>query len=222
MVGGNWTPVPFNLGSAFGAVPWIQRYQRIYDFLNDRSAVERELQAIDQATTNKPSFRAFLEKCEKRLGFAAEVKTILKFGTKEKIAAALGTTSDDNKYVDNEDLIGEAAFMQILLSKRPMVDLGVQQDHGTLTHRVQWVMIGMWDQRTRSLGAGEFLAQLYQGMASANARKKQLVPADGGKNAARNLWDLMFDSFNSNATHPEYLHNQFVRSTIPSLFDKRD
>jgi hypothetical protein len=36
------------------------------------------------------------------------------------------------------------------------------------------------------------------------------------------MWDLMFDSFNSNATHPEYLHNQFVRSTIPSLLDKWD
>jgi len=222
MAGPSWTPVPFNLNSAFGAVPRIDRYQRIYDFLNDRAAVERELQAIDQATTSKASFRAFLERWEKQLGFSADVKTILRAGTKDKIAAMFGTVSDGTKYADNEDLIGETAFMQILAGKRPMVDLGVLQDHGTLTHRVQWVMIGMWDQRTRSLGVGEFLAELYRGMAGGNARRQQMVPADEGKLKPRNLWDLMFDSFNYNATHPEYLHNQFVRGTMPGLFDKWD
>ncbi len=217
-----WTPVPFKLNTVFDAVLRIDRYQRIYDFLNNRLEVEHALQAIDQATTSRRSFRAFLEKWERQLGFAADVKTILKSGTKERIAAALGTTSDGAKYADNEDLIGEPAFMQILSCKRPMVDLGVLQDHGTLTHRVQWVMIGMWDQRTKRLGAGEYLAGLYQGMANANARKPQSVPADEGQFKPRNLWDLLFDSFNFNATHPEYLHNRFVRDTMPGLFDKWD
>jgi Family of unknown function (DUF5636) len=222
MAGPTWTPMPFNLGSVFGAVPKIDRYQRIYDFLNDRAAVETELRAIDQATTTRPSFRAYLERWEKSLGFSADVKTIHRGGTKDKIAALLGTKSDGNKYVDNEDLIGETAFLQILASKRPMVDLGVQPDHGTLTHRVQWVMIGMWDQHTRRLGVGEYLADLYQGMASGNARIARPVPVVGGKTEQRNLWDTMFDSFNQNATHPEYLHYQFVRTSMPRLFDKWD
>jgi len=222
MAGSTWTPVAFNLSTAFGAVPKIDRYQRIYDFLNDRGSVERELLALDQGTSSKASFRTFLERWERQLGFSADVKTILRAGTKDRIAAALGTTSDGKKYADNEDLIGEPAFMQILASRRPMIDLGVLQDHGTLTHRAQWVLIGMWDQRTRGLGIGEYLADLYQGMANPNARRKQMVPADEGKLVSRNLWDLMFDSFNLNATHPEYLHNQFVRGTMPGLFDKWD
>jgi len=222
MAGPNWVPVPFNLGSVFGAVPKIERYQRIYDFLNDQSAVEFELRAIDQATTSKQSFEGFLSKWEKQLGFSAELKTILRDGTKEKIATAFGTTSDGDKYVSNEGLIRETAFMQILSSKRPIVDLGVLADHGTLTHRVQWVMIGMWDQRTRALGVGEFLAELYQGMAGSGARKKQSVPANAGANVDRPLWDLMFDSFNANATHPEFLHFQFVQATMPGLFAKWD
>jgi hypothetical protein len=171
MAGPNWIPVPFNLGSVFGAVPKIERYQRIYDFLNDQGAVERELQAIDQATVGKQSFERFLSKWENQLGFSAELKTILRDGTKEKVAAAFGTMSDGDKYVSNEGLIRETAFMQILSSKQPIVDLGVLEDHGTLTHRVQWVMIGMWDQRTRALGTGEFLAQLYQGLAGAVAQE---------------------------------------------------
>jgi hypothetical protein len=222
MAGQKWTVVPFNLASAFGAIPRVDRYQRVYDFLNDRNAVAQELRAIDQATSSKQSFRGFLERWERQFGFAADVKTILRSGTKDKIAAHFGTVSDGTKYVDNEDLIGETAFLQILASKRPMIDLGVQQDHGTLTHRVQWVMVGMWDQRTRSLGVGERLAEMYQGMSSSNARQKHMVPANEGKRVERNLWDLMFDSFNYNGTHPEFLHNQFVRDTIPSLFDKWD
>jgi hypothetical protein len=222
MAGPNWIPVPFNLASAFGSVPKIERYQRIYDFLNDQSAVERELRAIDQATSGKQSFQSFLTRWEHQLGFSAEIRTILKDGTKEKIATHFGTVSDGEKYVSNEGLIRETAFMQILSSKRPMVDLGVLEDHGTLTHRVQWVMIGMWDQRTRALGVGEFLAEYYQGLASGRARENHPVPVNGGANRAAPLWDLMFDSFNGNATYPEFLHFQFVRNTMPGLYAKWD
>ena len=220
MAGPKWVPIQFSLASVFGAVPRIERYQRIYDYLNDRAAVDIELRAIDQATASKQSFEAFLSKRESQFGFSSDIKTILRDGTKEKIATALGSVSDGDKYVSNEGIIRETAFMQILSSKRPIVDLGVLSDHGNMTHRVQWVMIGMWDQRTRALGLGDHLADLYQGLASSNARAKQPVPVNEGKNLERPLWDLIFDSFNFNATHPEYLHFQYVRNTMPGLFDK--
>jgi hypothetical protein len=41
-----------------------------------------------------------------------------------------------------------------------------------------------------------------------------------GKSIDRPLWDLIFDSFNFNATHPEYLHFQYARSKMSGLFDK--
>jgi Family of unknown function (DUF5636) len=220
MAGPTWVPVQFSLASVFGAVPRIDRYQRIYDYLNDQTAVDIELRAIDQATASKQSFEAFLSKMESQLGFSSDIKTILRDGTKEKVATALGAVSDGNKYVSNEGIIRETAFMQILSSRRPIVDLGVLADHGNMTHRVQWVMIGMWDRRTRALGLGDHLANLYQGLAGSNARAKKPVPVNEGKNLDRPLWDLIFDSFNFNATHPEYLHSQHVRNTMPGLFAK--
>lgn len=129
-------------------------------------------------------------------------------------------TSDGDKYVSNEGLIRETAFMQILSSKRPIVDLGVLADHGTMTHRVQWVMIGMWDKRTQKLGMHEFLAELYQGLAGSGARARRPVPINEGANLDRPLWDLLFDSFNFNATHPEFLHSRFAHDNMPGLYAK--
>ena len=217
-----WHTLPINLTLAFPTVPRIERYQRIYDYLNTRDEVMLELSAIDAATSSKQTFRAFLERWERQLGFSADVKTIHGIGTKEKIAKHFNTVPDRINYVDNENIVGEAAFMQILSAKRPMVDIGAGSEHGLLTHRVQWVMIGMWDRRTRSLGVGEYLAQLYQGMANPNARATQLVRVVDGPNERRNLWDIVVDSFNKNATHPEYLHDRFVKNVFPSLYDKWD
>lgn len=217
-----WRTLPLSLTVAFPTVPRIEQYQRIYDFLNNRDEVLHELRAIDAATTSRQAFRAFLERWERDLGFSSDVKTIHGIGTKAKIAQHLQTVPDTITYVDNESLIGEVAFMQILSAKRPMVDIGAGSEHGLLTHRVQWVMVGMWDRRTRSLGAGEYLAQLYQGMANPNARKKPVVRVVDGPDEGRNLWDIVVDSFNKNATHPEYLHDRFVRNVLPSLYDKWD
>ena len=101
MAGPTWVPIQFGLSSVFGAVPRIERYQLIYDYLNDQAAVDIELRAIDQATVSKQSFEAFLSKMESQLGFSSDIKTILRDGTKEKIATALGTVSDgDNVSVE--------------------------------------------------------------------------------------------------------------------------
>lgn len=217
-----WHTLPVNLTLTFPTVPRVERYQRIYNYLNNRDEVMLELSAIDAATTSKQTFRAFLETWERQLGFSSDVKTIHGLGTKAKIAKHFNTVPDRIGYVDNEDLIGEGAFMQILSAKRPMVDIGAGSEHGLLTHRVQWVMIGMWDQRTRSLGVGEYLVQLYQGMANPNARKRATVRVVDGPDEPRNLWDIVVDSFNKNATHPEYLHDRFVRNVFPGLYARWD
>ncbi len=217
-----WHTLPLNLGRAFPTVPRIDRYQRIYDYLTNRDEVMLELSAIDAATSSRQTFLAFLERCERELGFSSDVKTIHALGHKENVAKLFSTVPDRVNYVDNENLIGETAFMQILSAKRPMVDIGAGSEHGLLTHRVQWVMIGMWDRRTRSLGVGEYLVQLYQGLANPNARKKAKVRVVDGPDEPRNLWDIVVDSFNKNATHPEYLHDRFVRNVFPGLYAKWD
>ena len=212
-----WHPLPINLTLAFPTVPRVDRYQRIYDYLTNRDEVMIELSAIDAATSSKQTFRAFLERWERQLGFSSDVKTIHGIGTKEKIAKLFNTVPDRINYVDNENIIGEAAFMQILSAKRPMVDIGAGPEHGLLTHRVQWVMIGMWDRRTGSLGMGEYLVQLYQGMANPNARRTPKVRVVDGRDEEKNLWDTVIDTFNKNGTHPEYLHDRFVRNVFPAL-----
>jgi hypothetical protein len=93
------------------------QFIQIHDFLADETAVNQGLAALGvHATTTLDAFSTALAQIERRGGFAAE--TI-------RLDAELDTQ----------------AFLDVLKSKRPILDIGVLAAHGALTHRMQWAMI---------------------------------------------------------------------------------
>lgn len=205
------------MANGLGATPWVtgvapnlgryanllyrDRYLSIDGFLRDERAVQEGLTRLQTATQGRDqmAFRAYLAEEEQRFGFSAQLGVI--------------TAADD--------LIKASRFWLFLMRRQALVDIGAgDDDHGVLIHRVQWALVGQWNDRMGGvLGPTSAIAELYANLGGANARlltkdAKTQIDAGAKLNTGAkgyrvfdSVWDDVFDATGriSNATKPEYL-----------------
>jgi hypothetical protein len=157
--------------SRFGAVPNLDWYRQIYNFLSDEARVSAALQQLAAAAnaTHVVPFLRHLAAVEAANGFSTDVAWLKDF--------QLGPV-----------------FQAIVAARRPLLDLGLQPTHGALTHRIQWAMVAM--NFSAALPAGLTVADLYVGLTHINASQPKIasdvsVPFDGG---LLSLWDVLVDA----------------------------
>ncbi|MBR0641541.1 LirA/MavJ family T4SS effector [Plastoroseomonas hellenica] len=171
-------------------------YHRIHDFLREEPLVRAGLERLHQATAgmDRLRFQGYLAKEEQRFGFAKKPGVI----------------------PQDQSLLKASRFWTHLFNGEPLIDLGAgdKGGHGVLTHRVQWVLVGQWNERndaSRQLEAP--IPVLYRNLAAGGAR---VLSADGQDKLAAgdkidtgkgsffdSVWDDVFDSQAENATSPE-------------------
>lgn len=181
-------------------------YSGIHGFLREKSQVQDGLERLDRATLgmDRTRFRSYLAQEEQRFGFAKDPGVIPK----------------------EASLLKASRFWGYLMRGEAMVDLGAGDagGHGVLTHRVQWLLVGQWNDRARRLESP--VIALYKNLAAGNAR----VLTDSGKAALEkggkidtdfekakvkffdSLWDDLFDSEEENGTSPEQLFGYMKRN----------
>jgi hypothetical protein len=178
------------------------RYRQVSDFLRNERSVAEGLGRLEQATQgmNQGRFRDYLATEEGRFGFARETGVI----------------------TEQDDLVKASRFWLFLMRRQAIVDIGAgDADHGVLIHRVQWVLVGQWNERAGgALGPSVAIGELYQNLGAANARVLTAGAAQrmqagwkldtGAQGVGRifdSVWDDVFDAFppRQNATVPEYL-----------------
>lgn len=195
--------------SSFPSLLYRDRYQAVGRFLLDRDAVNRGLDALQTASQgqNVASFGTWLTSEEVRFGLSADVKTI---GSGDRLVKA-------------------SMFWTYLFARRPLTDLGAGPLHGAWTHRIQWVLIGRWNEATGSLGDRRAIGELYGNLGAGNARtlkpdRRAAIEAGqeridtGRSNPLLSAWDNLVDSLSavSNATYPEFLC-WHIKSAYPAL-----
>jgi hypothetical protein len=197
----------WNNNGAFNPAPFRHllfgdRYARISAFLRSEREVAEGLARMEAATQgmDQAGFRAWLAGEEARFGFAQELGVI----------------------TEQDDLVKASKFWLFLMRRQAIVDMGAgDADHGVLIHRLQWALVGQWNERAgRVLGPPAVIGELYQNLGAANARVltagaaqrmqagwKLDTGAEGVGRIFDSVWDEVFDSFppRQNATVPEYL-----------------
>ncbi len=180
-------------------------YGAVHDFLRDEGQVRGGLARLEAATggMDRARFRAYLGQEERRFGFAPDPGVIPK----------------------EESLLKASRFWGYLMRGQPLVDLGAGDagGHGVLTHRVQWLLVGQWDEQARALKTP--IVSLYRNLAAGNARVLSTagaaLVAGGGKiDTGRgrpfdSVWDEVVDSEAENATSPEQLFGYLQRHYAP-------
>lgn len=217
-----WNPGnPLDL-SPFPNVLFADRYERIHEFLRDQKLVRDGLLRLDMATAGmgQPACRAYLAAEEKRFGFSPIIATI----------------------TEQDDLIKASRFWTYLYQRQALIDIGAgDADHGVLIHRVQWVLIGQWNERTNgTVGPIRIIGELYGNLGAANARVlsaqgRQILAAGGqintgaqGQRPFESVWDELCDAFPQpkgrypapqNATVPEYLR-LYIEQRLADLHNR--
>lgn len=211
---------PWNYGNPldlrrFTAVSHREAYATIHDlFLRLQGRVQTGLTHLSRATDGmgRREFREYLASEEQRFGFR----------TPATITRADG-------------LIKGSRFWTILYQRQPIIDIGAgDEDHGVLIHRVQWVLIGQWNERERlRLGPPDIIGTLYGHLGSAGARvlSENAVKllegggkvdtgkgAGGGQPMYHSVWDAVVDRTDvENATKPEFLR-AFIEARFSPLY----
>jgi hypothetical protein len=197
MSGQLWDSGKVDIKAIYPFVPYREKYEFIQDFLTDEQLVRKYLLLMDQRTSSKTDFYALLTEHEHRYGFYPQVASILQ--------RQGGIPSD--------------MFLGYVRTRRPIMDYGAGHGHGWLTHRVQWVMIGLWNDEFKRLGDPHVIADLYSLLASPGARR----PQNSADAPFRDLWDDLVDGLaRNNATQPEFLHWEYVKANFGGLFAKWD
>lgn len=196
---------------AFPLLQYRDEYLQILQALSSEPAVSAGLAALQEATKgqNSVAFRAYLNAQETRFGFSRDVQQI---------------TSTDR-------LVKPSQFWLYLQARRPLTDIGAGEVHGPLTHQVQWVLIGQWNDRNdRKIGPTDRIGELYQNLARANARllapelaeqvrtNTLAVPINTAHgNVFKAAWDPLVDHTEiSNARMPEHL-TYYIQRNFPEL-----
>ncbi|WP_426957818.1 LirA/MavJ family T4SS effector [Muricoccus radiodurans] len=193
---------------------YADRYHRIHEFLRDERSVRDGLLRLEQATTgmSQAAFRDYLTAEEVRFGFSPHPVTI--------------TVKDD--------LVKASKFWLFLIKRQGMIDLGAgDADHGVLSHRVQWTLVGQWNERAHHrLGPTKFIGELYGNLGAANARlltdnARQRMAAGwklntGAEKVGRlfeSVWDDVFDASypSDDGTRPEYLRG-YIQARHSALY----
>ncbi|MBR0641533.1 LirA/MavJ family T4SS effector [Plastoroseomonas hellenica] len=155
-------------------------YSRIHGFLREEQNIRKALEALQIATNGMDGkrFQAYLAAEEQRFGFSRTLGVI-----------------------PAGPLLSPNAFWGYLMRGEPLVDHSASDagGHGVLTHRVQWVLLGQWNERTASLRTPT--PTLYRNLADPNARALR-GPGKSGP-IFDSVWDELFDSEEWNATSPE-------------------
>ncbi len=183
-----------NLMASWGGLASLDKMLVIQGFLMNEKEVRNALTTLDartKAITKPDAFRAYLAQREAALGFSSEV-----------VAA--------------EGWLPPSVFLSHIQAKKPIYDIGAGKNHGWVTHRVQWILIGIFDEEARFLAdANTTIADLYADIGSGQARDPQ--------NSSRNLWNDLLDrggeepNQSGNGCSPEHLHNQLARLDYPRL-----
>lgn len=174
----------------------VEKYLALQAFLQNEKQVRDVLAVLDAETsaiTSADGFRTYLATQEASLGFNADVVTV-------------------------QGIVSADTFLGYVNAKRPIYDIGagINSKHGALTHRAQWIMIGIFDREARYFADGtDTIADLYKGLASQGARK--------GTTGA--LWNDLLDNtrdgaypdYNGTASQPEYLHSTLVEKDFARL-----
>jgi len=170
----------------------VEWYQRIHDFLCDEGQVSACLVSLAKQTRTAAStgFKNSLSsEIEQPCGFSAEV-------------AALG------------DVVSSSEFMMRIGSKRPLLDLGVAETHGALTHRIQWALCAVqfaYPMYPLKLG------DLYAGLSNPNAWY--------GMPSLGTLWDILVDSPYNLGDSTKWVYNarspEFLMEYMYKHSDKR-
>lgn len=199
----------------FPALTSREKYAAILAFLGSQTDIRAGLRSIAEETRGflPAGFATFLAREEAKFGFNPDVVTIL-----DKAGKA--------------NLIKSSIFWTYLYTRRPMTDLGAGKTHGAWTHRIQWILIGRWNAASSApLGPASTVADLYSTLGSGVARQLHPEIAEqvrtntlvekidtGRTNPFDSLWFNMFDTGDTNATSPEYLHDGVIRFEFPSLY----
>jgi hypothetical protein len=168
-------------------------YGRIHSFLREERTIRNALEALQTATHGMDGrrFQAYLAAEEQRFGFSRTLAVI-----------------------PEGDLLSPNAFWDYLMRGEPLVDLSASDagGHGVLTHRVQWVLLGQWNERTASLRTP--IPTLYRNLADPNARALKGTGKSGP--VFDSAWEELFDSEEWNATSPEQVFG-YTKRHYPGL-----
>jgi hypothetical protein len=202
------TPSPI---ARFPGLIRAEAYAAIHRFLTTERLVRQALDRVAAANAGAgfAAFRQWMATEEARLGFSPEIVTI--------------ETGDR--------LVKASQFWLWLFHRKPLNDLGAGEFHGASTHRLQWLLIGLWNDATGALGSPRAVAELYAGLAHGNARLlkaewvtklAQNLPSavidTGRDNPFHSVWDGIIDGPHvANATSPEYLCANFLATQYPAL-----
>ncbi len=189
-----------------------ERYREISIFLRNEQSVREGLRHLDAATAGmgQQACRAYLAAQEQRYGFSATLGVI----------------------TDQDAIIKGSVFWTYLYRRQALVDIGAGDfEHGVLIHRLQWVLIGQWNDRMRGpLGPPSMIGELYGNLGAAHARVlttqgRQIIAAGGqigtgiqGQRPFNSVWDELCDAFRprENGTVPEALW-AYVQRVFPAL-----
>jgi hypothetical protein len=189
-----WQGPQSDITGAFKSLTTSYRedYEAIYALLTDEDAtgqaVDRLADALDLGSIE--SFQKTLRELEIQYDFTAEVKN-----TKKEYAPDV--------------------FLGYVHTGRPINDVTfLNKKHGSSTHRVQWMMIALWNAKAQVLQNA--VADLYKGLGASSA---QGGSGNGMYVASPYLWDRLVDSeFRTNGTSPEYLHDTFIKNRNDKLY----
>lgn len=177
-------------------------YSKVHGFLREKAQVQDGLERLDRATLgmDRTRFRAYLAQQEQRLGFARDPGVIPK----------------------EASLLKASRFWGYLMRGEAMVDLGAGDagGHGVQTHRMQWLLVGQWNERARQLETP--VIALYRNLAAGNARVlsahgRSVLDQGGTIDTEKgkffdSLWDDLVDSEEENGTSPEQLFGYMKRN----------
>ncbi|HYF07877.1 MAG TPA: LirA/MavJ family T4SS effector [Acetobacteraceae bacterium] len=201
----------------FTAAAHREAYAAIHDlFLRLQSRVQTGLAELSRATDGmgRRAFQDYLAAEERRFNL----------GPPATITKADG-------------LIKGSRFWMLLYKRHPIIDLGAgDEDHGVLIHRVQWVLIGQWNERSNfRLGPATIIGDLYGHLGTAGARvlSENAVKllekggkvdtgkgAGGGQPMYNSIWDEVVDRTDvENATKPEFLR-AYIESRYSALYSR--
>jgi hypothetical protein len=187
-------------------------YLRIHGFLREEPLVRASLDRLQQATNgmDRTRFQDYLAKEEQRFGFTSKPGIIPR----------------------DQSLLKASRFWTHLFHGEPLIDLGAGDNggHGVLTHRLQWVLVGQWNERNGPSHQLEApIPVLYRNLAAGTAR---VLSADGQEKLAAghkidtgkyrfydSVWDDVFDSDAENGTSPEQVFG-YTKLQYPGLHDR--
>lgn len=183
-------------------------YLKIQDFLCDEKLVTEVIQEL---------YDEYFYDCESPKTFTSRLTNVERF---------LGPFSYNVKRIGG--VLTPADFLQYVYAGRPLYDHGVTDAHGANTHRMQWLMIAQYREKTKDIQ--QSARSLYANLACANSYA--LPPQGTGTNVPKGsdfiqtgvgwlfLWDDLVDRNwheARNATSPEWLHNFFLEENFRAL-----